>query len=447
MYKIAILDEDKAYLERLMVFLEEHYRDRFEISAAGCLDDLDQEVTQYNALFFSDDVAVDAALFPEDIIVGYLTERSEEDEQYINKYQSMEQIYRRMLKLCEEQAGTDSADSAACAKRDNSTEEVGSLQAETVTADGETYRIYYIDDGQVDRLAVRMLAGNRIRGLFQTEYQNGGVRIRITGMQSLYEYIQKNNTPRGKKQLLKFFADMLATACSLEEYMLSADRLMLNPKEIYVNHAQDRVLIPYIPVKSDAPQDSRQWLELIQDMCSVLIEGCVRTEGGVQVKGSVRTEGGVQTKDSAQIEDSMQIEDRTQKKGGLVVKGTGEDAIAPDSQRPKESTKTIRKGLLAYMVRKRTQEKIVVNRSPFKLGKDASYVDYYIADNPAVSRNHADIVRKPDGFYLIDKGSLNHTFINGRKLNEGVYGKLENGCLVQLADEVFEFKLKQEKNV
>ncbi|MDE5823197.1 MAG: FHA domain-containing protein, partial [Lachnospiraceae bacterium] len=25
--------------------------------------------------------------------------------------------------------------------------------------------------------------------------------------------------------------------------------------------------------------------------------------------------------------------------------------------------------------------------------------------NPAVSRNHADIVRKPDGFYLVDKGS------------------------------------------
>lgn len=429
MYKIAILDEDKAYLERLMVFLEEHYRDRFEISAAGCLDDLDQEVTQYNALFFSDDVAVDAALFPEEIIVGYLTERSEEDEQYINKYQSMEQIYRRMLKLCEGQAGTGSADSTASVKYDNSTEESGALQAETVTADGETYRIYYIDDGQVDRLAVRMLAGNRIRGLFQTEYQNGGVRIRITDMQSLYEYVQKNNTPRGKKQLLKFFSDMLSTACSLEEYMLSADRLMLNPKEIYVNHAQDRVLIPYIPVKSDAPQDSRQCLEQIRDMCSVLIEGSVQTEGGVRPK------------------DNTQIEDRTQKRGGPVAKGTGEDTIAPDSQRPKESTKTIRKGITAYIIRKRTQEKIVINRSPFKLGKDASYVDYYIADNPAVSRNHADIVRKPDGFYLIDKGSLNHTFVNGRKLAEGVYGKLENGCLVQLADEVFEFKLKQEKNV
>ncbi len=59
MYKIAILDEDQAYLERLIFFLKEHHGESFEISAVSCLDDLDQDVTQYNALFFSDDVAVD----------------------------------------------------------------------------------------------------------------------------------------------------------------------------------------------------------------------------------------------------------------------------------------------------------------------------------------------------------------------------------------------------
>ncbi len=91
-------------------------------------------------------------------------------------------------------------------------------------------------------------------------------------------------------------------------------------------------------------------------------------------------------------------------------------------------------------MRKRTGEKILINRNLFKLGKDASYVDYCIKDNPAVSRNHADIVRKPDGFYLVDKGSLNHTFVNGKKLAADEYRKLENGCLMQLADEVFEFR-------
>lgn len=416
MYKIAILDGDKAYLERLVFFLKEHHGESFEISTANCLDNLDQEVTQYNALFFSDNVVVDAALFPAEIIVGYLTEKSENDGQHINKYQSMEQIYKRMIKLCATGESADARDSETTAETKRQEEmaaEGGDLKAETVTVDGETYRIYHIEEEQLDRLAIRMLAGNRIKGLFQTEYQNGGVRIRITGMKSLYEYIRMNNTPRGKEQLLTFFGDMIATACSLEEYMLSADRLILDPREIYVNRTEDRVLVSYMPIKSDAPHNTRQCLERIQDLCSALIEGISQKAAPVQKK----------------IKESTDDSDSRQKS-------------ARESQQMQEDTKTFRKGVIPYMVRKRTKERIIINRNLFKLGKDASYVDYCIKDNPAVSRNHADIVRKADGFYLIDKGSLNHTFVNGKKIVEGEYRKLEDGCLIQLANEVFEFKLR-----
>lgn len=416
MYKIAILDGDKAYLERLVFFLKEHHGESFEISTANCLDNLDEEVTQYNALFFSDNVVVDAALFPAEIIVGYLTEKSENDGQHINKYQSMEQIYKRMIKLCETGERADARDSETMVETKRQEEivaESGDLKAETVTVDGETYRIYHIEEEQLDRLAIRMLTGNRIKGLFQTEYQNGGVRIRITGMKSLYEYVRMNNTPRGKEQLLAFFGDMIATACSLEEYMLSADRLILDPREIYVNHTEDRVLISYMPIKSDTSQNTRQCLEKIQDLCSALIEGISQKAAPVQKK----------IKASADDSDSRQ-------------------KSAQESQQLQEDTKTFRKGVIPYMVRKRTKERIIINRNLFKLGKDASYVDYCIKDNPAVSRNHADIVRKADGFYLIDKGSLNHTFVNGKKVVEGEYRKLEDGCLIQLANEVFEFKLR-----
>jgi len=417
MYKIAILDKDRAYLKRLVFFLEEHHGESFEINAADGLDDLEGEVTQYRALFFSDDVAVDAALFPTDIVIGYLTEKSETDEQYISKYQSMEQIYKRMMKLCEGEKNADTDDRAAEPKQQETaakTQDCG-LKAETVTTDGETYRIYYIEEDQVDRLAIRMLVQNRIKGLFQEEYQNGGVRIRITGMNSLYEYVRRNNSPRGKEQLLKFFADMTAAACSLEEYMLSADRLVLDPREIYVNHTGDRVLIPYIPVKSDILCDSRQCLEKIRELCRVLIDG-ISQEPPLVLEAP--EEAG-----SAEESHDPQEEEK-------------------ENSKPAEDTKIVKKRVHPYIIRKRTGEKIVINHRLFKLGKDASYVDYCIKDNPAVSRNHADIVRKPDGFYLVDRGSLNHTFVNGKKLAEDEYRKLENGCLMQLADEVFEFRAK-----
>lgn len=94
---------------------------------------------------------------------------------------------------------------------------------------------------------------------------------------------------------------------------------------------------------------------------------------------------------------------------------------------------------LPYLVRRSTGEKFVINRNIFKLGKDAAYVDCLVDNNPAISRNHADIVRKKDGFYVRDKGSLNHTFVDGRKLEGEKLIKLESGSLLQLADEVFEF--------
>lgn len=444
MYKIAILDEDKAYLERLISFLKEHYHKSFEITAGTSLEDLEIDVVLCDALFFGDDVAVDTALFPADIIIGYLTEESETDECHINKYQSMEQIYRRMLKLCAKDKKMDVSVKNAAAKPEapkaQARAEDPDMKAKTITENGETVRIYYIDEQQVDRLALRMLAGNRIKGLFQTEYRDGGVRIHITGMKTLYEYIRKNNSPRGKEQLLEFMADMIATARSLEEYMLSADRLMLNPREIYVNQAEDRVLVPYIPVKSDTPQDSRQLLEKIRNLCDVLLEGMSK---GSAVVSAVKESAGQLDISQQASGDSIDRSDTLQQ---VSSEGTDRSDTphkkAKDDPRLKESTKTLRKAVRPYIIRKRTKEKIVVDRNPFKLGKDASCVDYCIKDNPAVSRNHADIVRKADGFYLIDKGSLNHTFVNGKKLAEDEQRKLENGCLMQLANEVFEFRTK-----
>lgn len=92
-----------------------------------------------------------------------------------------------------------------------------------------------------------------------------------------------------------------------------------------------------------------------------------------------------------------------------------------------------------YLVRRSTGEIIAINQPVFKLGKDAASVDYLVDNNPTISRSHANIVRKKDGYYVQDKGSLNHTFVDGKKLDPENLVKLESGSLLQLSDEVFEF--------
>lgn len=93
---------------------------------------------------------------------------------------------------------------------------------------------------------------------------------------------------------------------------------------------------------------------------------------------------------------------------------------------------------LPFLIRKNTNEKILINRDVFKMGKEKSYVDYYV-ENDAVSRSHADIIRKKDSFFMIDQNSLNHTFLEGRKLPPKQYVKLESGQSFALADEEFVF--------
>ncbi len=50
-------------------------------------------------------------------------------------------------------------------------------------------------------------------------------------------------------------------------------------------------------------------------------------------------------------------------------------------------------------------------------------------DDITVSRRHAEIVRRADGFHLIDAGSLNGTYVNRDRVEEA---KLSNGDELQI---------------
>ena len=76
-----------------------------------------------------------------------------------------------------------------------------------------------------------------------------------------------------------------------------------------------------------------------------------------------------------------------------------------------------------------------------KIGKKIGYSDYIIQGNSAVSRIHADIIRKDDTFYIRDKGSTNGTFIDGVRIPPQEEIELFDGDEIKLANECFEFHL------
>lgn len=94
-----------------------------------------------------------------------------------------------------------------------------------------------------------------------------------------------------------------------------------------------------------------------------------------------------------------------------------------------------------HLIRAKNNEKINLNKPVFRIGKEKSYVDYFIGDNTAISRSHANFITRDGEYFVTDTNSTNHTYVNGVMIQSNVETKLAHGDKVRLANEDFEFKL------
>ena len=92
------------------------------------------------------------------------------------------------------------------------------------------------------------------------------------------------------------------------------------------------------------------------------------------------------------------------------------------------------------LVRVLTNEIIEINKPVFRMGKERSYADYFVDNNPAVSRNHCDIIVRGTRCSVMDLNSKNRTFVNGRVIPIRQEVELRNGDTLTLANEEFKFQ-------
>ncbi|MCI9072081.1 MAG: FHA domain-containing protein [Lachnospiraceae bacterium] len=93
-----------------------------------------------------------------------------------------------------------------------------------------------------------------------------------------------------------------------------------------------------------------------------------------------------------------------------------------------------------YLIRIRTDEHIPLTKPVFRVGKEKSYVDYFVSDNSAVSRSHANFLMRDGRFYVMDTNSTNHTFVDNQQIESNRECEITHGMRVRLADEEFEFR-------
>lgn len=138
------------------------------------------------------------------------------------------------------------------------------------------------------------------------------------------------------------------------------------------------------------------------------------------------------------IYDDMNIEkDETEEKPksrSILSRTVGENT--------KQNTLLNAPKAVPYLIRVNTEERIMLNKPTFKLGKASRGVDYSVSGNGAVSRQHAVILQKDGVCFIKDNKSTNHTYVNGKMVEDGVEEILTHDSMIKLGDEEFIFKIR-----
>lgn len=102
-----------------------------------------------------------------------------------------------------------------------------------------------------------------------------------------------------------------------------------------------------------------------------------------------------------------------------------------------ERSRRVQQIINAQLTYLRTGEKIHITKDGFRLGSGAD-VDYVVGQQ-GISRKHASIVYRNNTYCVMDLGSTNGTFINGRQVPKNAPIEIHSGDILRLAGEEWKF--------
>lgn len=110
-----------------------------------------------------------------------------------------------------------------------------------------------------------------------------------------------------------------------------------------------------------------------------------------------------------------------------------------------DATGLLVEGNVSYPIMHRTltNEDISINKPVFRFGKEKSYVDYFVTNNNAVSRSHADVITRNNRYFIIDLNSKNKTFVNGQSIPVQTEIEIFDGNVIKLGNEEFVFNTNE----
>ena len=288
---------------------------------------------------------------------------------------------------------------------------------------------------------------------------------------SLHERLNKTIT---KKDFFFVMEHIVLAIEKIQNNELSSQNLIMDIQNIYINENTKELHFLYVPIKKTKVQNNiRELMESIiysakpaqeHDMDYIsrftyflkslksldvgVIEQYIKQEDRDVVNALKKNSGQsgfITNKQKEYMEHYSNQEE--EEKTGLLSPDEEETGILEECEETTFLGNDIEEtGLLSsqeeahfpVLVRTLTEERIRVNKQVFRLGKERSYVDYFV-NNSAVSRSHADIITRGNRYYVNDLNSKNHTYINGQQLPVKCEIELHNGDRLKLGNEEFIF--------
>lgn len=128
------------------------------------------------------------------------------------------------------------------------------------------------------------------------------------------------------------------------------------------------------------------------------------------------------------------------------IQSFGETDYFPDSEDTDETAimgvnQDRPQAVSPFLIRRKNNERIPVDKPVFRLGRSADFNDYAIIDNSYVGHSHCHLIIQNGEYFIQDDNSKNHTMVNGTVISPGQPVKIAHGYTISVANEEFEFKL------
>lgn len=315
-----------------------------------------------------------------------------------------------------------------------------------------TYLVYTLpEDESIDSMSLGMLTNNHIPGFAPVSFSQMDeakhIRYNISSRISVKQLF---SGPVNKKRLLGVLNGVVDALLATEEYMLDPRSVILDVDHIYVDVTTCETVLLCLPIAEVEEAEEHDITAFFKKLVfTTLYDQTENSDHVTRLLNFLNSSEAVSLVDFKALLmelDGKQLDNKEKKsdESDKKIKKPVNFGLTTDLSLVKGKTVVLKeeeKG--PYLLRVANQETIPLNKHVFHIGKEEGYVDYYVDNNPAVSRCHAYIIAREDAHYIVDTNSLNHTYVDGKQIPSGVETKLSDGSKFRLANETFEFRHKK----